>query len=75
MTTTFPVVEDTDGWAVGVCAQVDMAGRPTPTPCDGTQYATVIAITDTASACPDDSDWTLPAGESVACFANEQPSS
>ncbi|MFZ0014897.1 MAG: DnaJ domain-containing protein [Acidimicrobiia bacterium] len=55
-------------WVSGDCARMDMAARPQPTPCDGNQFATVVAIVPSASDCPDSSDWSVPSGDQVACF-------
>jgi hypothetical protein len=55
-------------WAVGNCARMDMAARPQPTPCDGNQFAAVVAVVPSAPDCPEDSDWSVPSGDEVACF-------
>lgn len=54
-------------WAVGTCAQFDIAGRPVPTPC-GEHFAIVVAVVPAASDCPEESDWTIPVDGGVACF-------
>lgn len=68
--TTTTTIEGGD-WAVGTCAQFDLAGRPVPTPC-GEHFATVVAVVPAASECPGESDWTVRLdGGGVACFDEE----
>jgi hypothetical protein len=64
---TSTTVDPHDGWAAGVCARVDGAGRVFPIEC-GDHYAEVVAIAATADDCPDTSEWSLRLTEGVACF-------
>lgn len=67
LTTT--TIDPHDGWEVGGCARVDMAGRPHQTPC-GDHYAVVTAFAATQAECPGQYDFYIPVFEGVACFQN-----
>lgn len=60
-------VAGVDGWVVGGCARFDSAGRVFPTEC-GEHFATVAALVPTSADCPDNTDFSLPLSEGVACF-------
>lgn len=69
---TQTTVDAHDGWVVGGCARVDMAGRAFQTEC-GDHYAAVVALVPTTEECPATSEWALPLTEGVACFQNAAP--
>lgn len=66
---TTTTIDPHDGWVVGGCARVDMAGRPHQTDC-GDHYATVVAFATTQSECPEQYDFYIPVTAGVACFEN-----
>lgn len=66
---TTTTIDPHDGWEVGGCARVDMAGRPHPTEC-GDHFSVVVAFTTTQSECPAQYDYYIPLTEGVACFEN-----
>lgn len=64
---TSTTVAGIDGWVVGGCARSDPGGRVFPTEC-GEHFATVIALVASVPDCPENTDFTLPLSEGVACF-------
>lgn len=69
--TTTTTIDPHDGWVVGGCARVDMAGRPHQTDC-GAHYAVVVAFAAIQTDCPERYDFYVPVTEGVACFENVQ---
>ena len=68
---TTTTIDPHDGWVVGGCARVDMAGRPHQTDC-GEHYAVVTAFVAIQTDCPEPYDFYIPVTEGVACFENVQ---
>ena len=68
---TTTTVDPHDGWVVGGCARVDMAGRPHQTEC-GEHFSVVVAFAPIQTDCPEPYDFYIPVTEGVACFENVQ---
>ncbi|HET9258917.1 MAG TPA: J domain-containing protein [Acidimicrobiia bacterium] len=66
---TTTTVDAHDGWVIGGCARVDMAGRPHQTEC-GDHYTVVVAFAETQADCPEPYDFYIPLTQGVACFEN-----
>jgi hypothetical protein len=66
---TTTTIDPHDGWVVGGCARVDMAGRPHQTEC-GDHFSVVMAFAPIQSECPEEYDFYIPVTEGVVCFEN-----